>query len=257
LRCHHAHSILQGLQLKHQLALSGLRFGQHSPPWLGIFKGLKTEEDGSLTLLRGRYQPRYNIVHREGKIMRKIEKVEGAPNEISFCLGATLFSGVAVWLFSPFLDILVVRHVPDILFLTPFFIWGIYWMAKNEGARKEGKLAHAVQTFCSRSPYSPLTIIIKLAPLDNKYKWHPHDSHEKTRTKYAINRNRVPSLPVGGLARRKKIKRASGTAPKKAGDDGDGGDGETPRPRSAHSPTPPLRHSLTTHSLVFAGGAHQ
>ena len=43
----------------------------------------------------------------------------------------------------------------------------------------------------------------------------------------------------------------------KAGDDGDGGDGgdgEPPRPRTSNPPTPPLHHSLTTHSLI-AGGA--
>ncbi|OCB03088.1 hypothetical protein BBC27_09570 [Acidithiobacillus ferrivorans] len=39
----------------------------------------------------------------------------------------------------------------------------------------------------------------------------------------------------------------------KAGDDGDG-DGEPPRPQSLRTPTPPLRLSLATHSLI-AGGA--
>ena len=177
--------------------------------------------------------------------MRENEKVEQAPNEISFCFSATLFSGMAVWLFSPFLDILVGRHVPDILFLTPFFIWGMYWMAKNEGARKEGKLDDAVRGYCSAHRYSPLRFIIKLAPLTNKYKRQNFDSKEKTRTKYAINRN---------SARKKRSKRAGGAAPKKAGDDGDGGDAEPPRPRSPHSPTPPRHHSLT-YSLTIAGGA--
>ncbi len=43
----------------------------------------------------------------------------------------------------------------------------------------------------------------------------------------------------------------------KSGDDGDGdgGDGEPPRPRTSNAPTLPLHHSLTTHSLIFAGGA--
>jgi hypothetical protein len=36
--------------------------------------------------------------------------------------------------------------------------------------------------------------------------------------------------------------------------DGDGGDGEPPR-RPAHSPTPPLRHSLTHSLIFFFGGA--
>ncbi len=35
---------------------------------------------------------------------------------------------------------------------------------------------------------------------------------------------------------------------------GGDGDGEPPRPRFSHSPTPPLHHSLT-HSLTIAGGA--
>lgn len=39
--------------------------------------------------------------------------------------------------------------------------------------------------------------------------------------------------------------------------DGDGDGGEPPR-RSCHSPTtPPLHDSLTIHSLIFTGGAHQ
>ena len=59
---------------------------------------------------------------------------------------------------------------------------------------------------------------------------------------------------MGTGATRTRVRCHHGAATK-AGDDGDGDcEGEPPRPRSAHSPTPPLHHSLT-HSLTIAGGA--
>lgn len=81
--------------------------------------------------------------------------------------------------------------------------------------------------------------------------FHAHAAQNGNHVR-VITRNCTP--PRRSPARR--TKRASGAATK-AGDDGDGGDGEPPRPRSAHSPTPPLHHSLNslTHSLTIAGDA--
>jgi hypothetical protein len=181
--------------------------------------------------------------------MRENECGQKFLRDVEFCMQAALFSLVPDRLFA------MILHIPDILFLMPFFIWSFYLMVKNKSALEEGLIHAAMPGHFSSNRCSLLKIMNNFVPLTGKYKQQRYDYGEKNRTTYATRRNNVPLLVVGGLARRKRIKRASGTAPKKAGDDGDGGDGETPRPRSYHSPTLPLHHSLTHSLIFFVGGA--
>ncbi len=151
-------------------------------------------------------------------------------------------------------------------YLTPWRMMGatigmlgmwidLAWLLIPHGLWREGSVFSTAWYAYDRSAgyHSLLNRLIKPA-LWSDYMTHFLPFHACAVQSGNSVRRVIRCTPRRSPARGKHTKRASGSATK-SGDDGDGGDdGEPPRPRSHHSPTPPLHHSLT-HSLTIAGGA--